>query len=116
MPDRLPGLREDVVREAVARVYERAVADRIGSLQRRVDDADERWPALDAELLRRDADPRNPLADHLGVRGRPDDAGVEPAAHVEPLDNDRPLELPRIDGPVHEQACLVRGGRARGDV
>src|SRR5216117_3539336 len=46
-PDRLAGLREHVVREAVAWMVERSVANRVHDLERQAHDADEGGPTFD---------------------------------------------------------------------
>jgi hypothetical protein len=109
------GLREDVVRVRIRRVLQRAVACRIHLLERQADDVDEAGAAFDADVLRRHADPDVALADQLGVRERPVGAGLDAAAHVQPFDDDRAVELLRLLGAEDDDARLVPGGLGRGD-
>ena len=106
-PDRLAGLREHVVREAVAWMVERSVANRVHDLERQAHDADEGGPTFDADDLRRHSHPGHPFPKELHVTLRPVRRGVDPAAHVQPLDDDRAVELLRVRRAVDEEARLV---------
>ena len=120
--DRAGDLREDVERETVAGMLERAVPCRIDRLEALpgvlgagdvgVDLHDDR-SALDADALRRHADPCIAAPEDLLVRSPPLGIGVDPAAHVEPLDDDRAAELRRVRRPAHEHTRAVRRGRVR---
>ena len=101
VPQRLADLRVDVIGVGVARVVERPVPTRI-VLQ-----------AVQADGLRRHADPRRAAAKELGVPETPVGRGVQPAADVEPFDLDRAVELRRVLRAPHEDARPVRRGRGR---
>ena len=117
LADRLACLRVDVVREAVAGMRERTVALGTDGLERQVDDADERRTPFDPDDLRGDADPRAAFTDELDVARRPVGGGIESGAHVQPLDDDRAVELLRVRRSIDEQArlegrrCAVPGCR-----
>src|SRR5205823_5568609 len=115
MPDGLGGLREDVVREAVAGMNEGPVAHRVERLQWNAQHAEQRRPALHAGELRGDADPHHALAHHAGVGADQVRRGIETAAHVQPFDDDRAVEPARRSRPLDEDARLVRCGVAGGD-
>ena len=59
------------------------------------------------------ADPDKAAAEELGVPETPVGRGVQPAAHVEPLDLDDAVELRRILRTAYEHAGAVRRGRGR---
>ncbi len=67
---------------------------------------------LDADLLRRDAHPDVAAANELGVAHDPVGRGIEAAADVEPLDDDRAVESPRIDRAIDDHAGPICGGGA----
>ena len=106
-------LREDVERERVAGVRERAVAVRIHLLERHRDGREA--AALDADLLHRDADPREALAHQVPVREAPVRRCIEAARDVEPLDHHAAVEARRIERAAHDGARAVfRFLRGRG--
>ena len=107
--DRRTALGEHVVREAVAGVRQRAVAHRIEHLQHAIlteHDA----AALDADPLRRYADPGIPRPQDLGLHVGPVGAGIEAAGDVQPLDDHSAVELRRIFGSTNHDARGVRRG------
>ena len=61
----------------------------------------------------RHADPGEAVADQLVVGERPIRSGVGEPGHVEPLDEDRPVELLRVDRPADDDPGRVGRGRAR---
>src|SRR5262249_23848517 len=112
--DRLRGLREHVVREAIAGMMERPVAGGIHRLERQADaEPHDSAAPLDADDLRRHPHPRGSLADDLDMGLRPVWIRVDAPAHVQPLDDHRAAEFLRVRRPVDEDARLVLGGRAR---
>jgi len=94
---------EDVVRQRVVRHraavgdVERAVARRVPHFQR-----------LDADPLRRDADPRVAGSDEMVVRLEPVDVEIVTRRHVVPLEDDRPVESRGILRTADDDARFVR--------
>ena len=114
--DRPGGLGEDVVRVAVAGMRQRSVARLVAARRRRRSRRTVRqFQCVETGCLRGDADPRVPLADQLVVHVHPVGARVDTTRHVEPLDDDRAVELPLVDRPIDDDARLVRGRRRRRD-
>ena len=98
---RLADLGVDVIGVGVAGVVERPVPRRV-VLQ-----------AVHADGLRRHADPREAGAEELGVPEAPVRRGVQPAAHIEPLDLDDAVEFCRVLRAAHEHAGAVWRSRGR---
>ena len=72
--------------------------------------------AVDAGLLRGDADPRMAAPDEMPEQEAPVGADVDPARHVVPLDQDRAAEPLGIDGTPNEHARVVNGAASDGSV
>ena len=108
----------DVVGEGVAGVLERAVALGVVALEPRsgvtcaFTGVDGDRAALHPDALGRHPDPRHAGAHQLGGEERPVGVGVEPAAHVEPLDHDRAREGGGFGRSPHDHAGPVRRGGA----
>src|SRR5262249_37367037 len=62
---------------------------------------------LDTDALRRYADPRVAGAHPIVVRLEPIDIEIVPRRHVDPLDDDRAVELPGCRRPAHDDTRLV---------
>ena len=73
----------------------------------------DRLTAVHAHHLRGDAHPGVTAAHHLAVEERPVGGTVDPAAHVQPLDDDGAVEAGRVGGAVDEDARAVVGGAGR---
>src|SRR4029450_6412735 len=101
---RLRRLRENVVGKAVPRMVQRAVARRVCRPERLAIAGDETPSVFDTSVLRRHPDPREAVADQLRVSERPIDRDVAAEGHVEPLDDNRAIELLRIDRPADDDA------------
>src|SRR5262249_32248530 len=71
---------------------------------------DQRRTALDTDALRRDSHPGVALPDQLRVSETPTGPRIDTAADVEPLDDDRAVELLPARRPVDDDPRLV-GGR-----
>ena len=87
-PNEHPDLGEDVVREAVSRMVQCVVADRVRGLEATGRHAaDRRRVPLDPGRLRGHPDPRDALSDHDVVRGEPVRRSVEAGRDVAPFDD-----------------------------
>jgi hypothetical protein len=104
VPDRLTGLREDVVGVVVSGMVERRVANRIAGSEATV------LEPIDADLLRSDEDERGVLTRDLEVALCPVRAAIHGPADVEPLDVHGAPEL--LLGRVDDHAGR-EGGRGR---
>ena len=93
-------LREDVEGPGVAGMYQVPVALRRQQLE--VDALDEPSP-VDADLLRRDADPGVTRGGQVTMEEPPVGSGVDAGRHVVPLDHDRPTEAQWILRPARHE-------------
>ena len=115
-PERPADLGVDVERVAVTRVLERAVARRVDLLETHAGligaghalDLHGHRAALDADQLGRHAHPGVAGSRDLLLQVRPLGLGVDAAADVEPLDDDRPAELRLLLRRAHDDAGPVR--------
>ena len=74
------------------------------------------FAAVDADLLGGNPHPGEAVADQFVVGHRPVRAVVRSAAHIEPLDHDRPVEPLRVDRTVDGYPRLVRRADASRDL
>ncbi len=106
-------LREHVERVRITRVLQRAVAVGCAGEQAH---ARHHAAADEADPLRGDTDPREPLTNEVAVRRHPQRGDVETAGDVQPLDDHRAVRARRLGGPVDHESGRVRGPLARLDI
>ena len=100
-----PDLAVHVIREGVARVNERPIALGVRLFERHTGHEP---PAIDAGLLGRHADMGCSLANQMAMQEEPVRGCVDPAAHIEPLDDHGAIEASGIFWAVHDHSCLER--------
>src|SRR5215471_16537259 len=103
IPDCLPGLGENIVRE-------RVIADRVVmvDVDRSISRGAELLESRYADLLRRDAHPDITRAKHVFPTEEPHVFGVETIRNVVPLDQDSAVKSLWVRGPAHNDAGLIR--------
>ena len=97
-------------------MVQRAVASWIKAFQTRVGAAGRTgrtWESVDADLLGRQTNPCEAVAQQFPVNGIPGRGGVHTATDIQPLDHHRPVKSLLIDGPANQDAGLVVGGARR---
>ncbi len=96
-------------------MVERPVARRIHHLEWLAHEAEEHGAPLDADDLRGHAHPRHAFAEQLDMPLNPIGRGIDAAAHIQPLNDDRAAERLRVRWSVNENAGLVGRRLARRD-